>query len=627
MDPVNQPVETETSTAEASATEQKLYSDFSIDLNPSMLMQMLQNSGLKMSEIHGKFDVSAFKTLSFDNTEESVPSYFLNGLKAWPEQLNWAQLNTHLQALMQQWLADYVNHRELTSAHALVQYIVVASDTEENTKCNTLKFHGFMHQILSTVTNQFEQYKLDYWQHFNSETGLPNQKLLARFLDQLLYQVTHEHDPTHHALLVDARNNPLGIIVLNLNIDFDEAFKLNTNAITVIKAAVDTIQSHLSQSSILFQISPYEFAIFVKNLTFPSQINLIISQLIYAFESILSLEKISLILKPYIGGASTFNPETNAATLYEHARIALQQAMLHGQQTQVYESATGSNYVDNQQLEEAIIEALQNNELSTYLQPIVSIANDVCETAEILLRWETNDWPYVPPYRIVETVYKKGFGKVFIRWLINSACQRSADLLFNHNRRVLLTVNISVSDLLDHDLPEMIRGAIELWEIPAENIYFEITESDLLSDESKIIPVIDEIKRLGCGIALDDFGTGYSSMSRLREMPVDYVKIDQMFVRNILSSKEDLEIVHSVIKLAHSLNKQVVCEGVEDIETVNLLKELKCEKIQGFYYSKPIKFEDFVRWIMAFEQSVKFTTEIAQPPRIKMARPSKPVIF
>lgn len=620
------PVNTE-ALSDATNIKDKLFSDFKIDLTPKSLMQMLHNCGLKMTDLQGRFVID--KTLGAESSEETMapPAHFIAGLQQWPETLNWAKINAYLHTIMQQWLGDYVNHIPVERAHALVKFIGIESNDPVLTERVSLKFQSFMHQIISAVTNQFEQYKFDYWQHFNAETGLPNQKLLAKFLDHLLYEDDHHHDPAHQAVLEDARNTQLGMIVLNLNIDYDEAFKLNTEAITVIQAAVDTIQNHLSQSSILFQISPYEFAIFVKSLTFPNQVNLIISQLIYAFEAMLSLEKISLILKPYIGGASTFNPETNVATLYEHARIALQQAMTQDMQTQVYESATGSDFVDNQQLEEAIIEALQNNELATYLQPIVSIKNDVCETAEVLLRWDTNEWPYVPPYRIVETVYKKGFGKVFIRWLINSACQRSADLLFNYQRRVLLTVNISVSDLLDHDLPEMIRGSIELWEIPAHNLVFEITESDLLSDESKIIPVIDEIKSLGCLIALDDFGTGYSSMSRLREMPVDYVKIDQMFVRNILSSKEDLEIVHSVIKLAHGLNKQVVCEGVEDLGTVNLLKELQCEKIQGYYYSKPLNFEHFVEWISAFESSVTHSNLLVQPPKIQMTRPSKPVIF
>jgi len=589
-------------------------------------MLILQNSGLKVSDLANEFLVEEDDTLN-KNDGATFPQHLQASVLNWPKQLNWAQLNSFLHELMQQWLADYVQHIPLQQAHALVKQVSLKHTDDSIADVLRLKCHNFLHQIISNVTNQFEQYKFEYWQHFNPDTGLPNQKLLARFLDQLLYASEHESDPAQLSLVEDARSKPLGMIVLNLNIDYDEAFKLNTKAITVIQAAVDTIQSHLSQSSILFQISPYEFAIFVKNLTFPNQVNLIISQLIYAFESTLSLEKISLILKPFIGGASTFNAETNPATLYEHARIALQEAMVDGQQTKVYETVSGENFVDSQQLEEAIVEALQNNELSTYLQPIVSIKHDVCETAEVLLRWDTNDWPYVPPYRIVETVYKKGFGKVFIRWLINSACQRSADLLFNHKRNVLLTVNISVSDLLDHDLPEMVRGAIDLWEIPAKNLVFEITESDLLSDESKIIPMIDEIKALGCHIALDDFGTGYSSMSRLREMPVDYVKIDQMFVRNILSSKEDLEIVHSVIKLAHSLDKQVVCEGVEDLETVNLLKELNCEKIQGYYYSKPLTFDRFTQWLGAFEQSVLQATQLVQPPKIKMTRPTKPVIF
>jgi EAL domain-containing protein (putative c-di-GMP-specific phosphodiesterase class I) len=291
-----------------------------------------------------------------------------------------------------------------------------------------------------------------------------------------------------------------------------------------------------------------------------------------------------------------------------------------------HEQTIGATFTDNHLLEEAILEALQNNELSTYLQPIVTLKNEACETAEILLRWVTKDWPYIPPNRIVDTIYKKGFGKVFIRWLINSACQRSADLLFNHYRTILLTINISVNDLLDQDLPEMISQAIELWEIPAKNIVFEITETDLLTDESEILPALNAIKAQGCQIALDDFGTGNSSMSRLREMPVDYVKIDQMFVRNILNSKHDLEIVKQVIQLAHGLDKGVVCEGVEDIGTVELLNSLGCEKIQGYYYSKPLNFEDFIVWIEAFEKTVTLAAKMRPPAPLQMIKPiTKPL--
>lgn len=600
---------------------EQLYDDFQIDLNPSQLMQSIKQSGLKVSVLTDDF---IFKNTRSPETIEATET--IAALRQWPAKMNWAALNKKLMTLLEAWLSDYVNGVPIRYGCMALKRIRLDKGDTAISEETSLKFQLLLTELLADTTNQFDQYKFDYWQNFNTETSLPNQKLLNSILEQVSFtevSIATGESNASGKILEDARNRPLGIIVLNLNINYDEAFKLNTAALTVIEAAIATIKNQLNHESILFQVSPYEFAILVKNLTFSTQINLMISQLIYAFESTLSLDNITLILKPFIGAATTFNPETNAVSLYEHARLALQLAMTRDTQMQIYEQNIGSNFIDNQALEEAIIDALQNNELSTFIQPIVSIANDVCETGEVLLRWVTKDWPYVPPNRIVETVYKKGFGKVFIRWLINSACQRSADLLFNHNRTVLLTVNISVHDLLDPDLPELIRQSISLWEIPAENIAFEITETDLLSDESQIIPVIDEIKQYGCKIALDDFGTGNSSMSRLREMPIDYVKIDQMFVRNIVNSKEDLEIVQSVIKLAHGLNKQIVCEGVEDIETVNLLKTLKCEKIQGYYYSKPLDFEAFVEWIDLFDRTVTQAAKRKPPRPPKMAKLKK----
>lgn len=148
----------------------------------------------------------------------------------------------------------------------------------------------------------------------------------------------------------------------------------------------------------------------------------------------------------------------------------------------------------------------------------------------------------------------------------------------------------------------MLAQSIALWEIPAENLIIEVTESDLLLDEEKAALVIDNIVALGCKLALDDFGTGYSSMTRLRSMPIDFVKIDQSFVKNIATSSEDKAIVLSVIKLAHSLGKAVVAEGVEDLACLDILKQMECEKIQGYCYAKPMNFGEFITWLDVFEK-------------------------
>jgi EAL domain-containing protein (putative c-di-GMP-specific phosphodiesterase class I)/GGDEF domain-containing protein len=581
------------------------YDDFSIALSPQQLMQFVQQYDLKISNIAGEYVIHQEMLGAIQKIDTNSPEGVIAFIAQWPKQLNWGKFYEQIIALLTTWINDYTQGATLDTALLLLKSIQLNTSAQHEPRHESLKLELLLSHLIARVTNQFDQYKFEYWQHFNRQTQLPNEQLLLVMLQQLLAETTPS-DPNEtietQQLLQHDYAKQLGIVLINLNIDFDEAFKLNTASSTLVDAAIQVLQQQLNHHAILFHTGPYEFVVLVKNLSYATQLNLIVSKFIYGFETPLPIENTTLILSPYFGAASTFNLETNAVLLFEHAKLALHHAMVKNEQMQIYEKDLSANFVNAHILDEAIIEALQSNELATFLQPIVSLENEQCATAEVLLRWPTTKWPFVSPARLIDTIYKKGFGKVFIRWLINNTCQRCAELLFQHHRAVLLTINVSVHDLLDPDLPKLIEQSIALWEIPAKYLLFEITESDLLSDESKVSQVIDEIKLLGCQIALDDFGTGYSSMARLRNMPVDFVKIDQSFVRNISNSPEDYEIVKTVTQLAHSLNKQVVCEGVEDATTAKMIKALGCEKIQGYFYSKPLSFEAFIEWLTIFEK-------------------------
>lgn len=589
----------------ASSQTEIQYADFSIALSPQQLMQFVQQYDLKIADLAGEYVIQTEMLAAIQNIDAHCPKALAACIADWPTQLNWGKFYEQIITLLSVWVSDYTQDAALDTALLLLKAIQLNKPEANEARLQTLKLELLLSHLIARVTNQFDQYKFEYWQHFNIHSQLPNEQLLLAMLQQMLPETIHDASKEvvePNQLLRHDYTKQIGVVLVNLNIDFDEAFKLNTSSATLVDASIQVLQQQLNDDAILFHTGPYEFVVLVKNLGYATQLNLIVSKLMYVFESPLPIQDTTLILSPYFGAASTFNPETNAILLLEHAKLALHHAMVKNEQMQIYEKDLSSQFVNAHILDEAIIEALQSNELATYLQPIVTLKNEQCATAEILLRWPTTKWPFVSPARLIDTIYKKGFGKVFIRWLINNACQRCAELLFQHQRAVLLTVNVGVNDLLDPDLPVLIEQSIALWEIPAQYILFEITESDLLSDESKVTQVIDEIKQLGCQIALDDFGTGYSSMARLRNMPVDFVKIDQSFVRNILTSPEDFEIVKTVTQLAHSLDKQVVCEGVEDAATAKLIKELGCEKIQGYYYSKPLSFEAFTEWLVEFER-------------------------
>jgi EAL domain-containing protein (putative c-di-GMP-specific phosphodiesterase class I) len=138
--------------------------------------------------------------------------------------------------------------------------------------------------------------------------------------------------------------------------------------------------------------------------------------------------------------------------------------------------------------------------------------------------------------------------------------------------------------------------ALALWKVNPKNIVLEITENGILELNETTNPVINELAENGFRFALDDFGTGFSSLSRLRTMPIDLIKIDQSFVRDISRSNDDFEIVKSIALLANSLGKEVLAEGVEDKECLDLIKKMKIHKCQGYYFSKPMPFDKFVRW-------------------------------
>lgn len=545
----------------------------------------MANYGLKAGDINKTYALNEAALQHLSKDIQASGLYLLENISealvSWPQELSWPAFNQAIYQLLQAWLLDYKNGANIESALQLINCLELHAEKSVNPRFQFLMMH-----LLSKITNQLDQYKFNYIQNFDIETGLPNYNLMMERLKQHL----HTRDANHH----------VGLIIINLHMNFDEAARLKAMSSSLVIKAMQRVQEHLNEDATLFRVTPSELVVLVSHLNFHAQLNLIASRLVHAFESALQLDNVTLILKPYLGCVSSFTSKSTAGSFFEHGKLALQYAMSKNYQIEIYDQHITTSFSNIHKLDEAIIDALQKNELEIYLQPIVTLPSEVCLNAEILLRWESEEWKLVSAVRLIDTIYKKGFGKVFIRWLINTGCQQIAELNAAHHRSIALTLNLSVADLLDADLPDLLAQSIALWEIPAENLIIEITEGDILVDEEKAAKVIDQIVQLGCKLALDDFGTGYSSMARLRNMPIHFVKIDQSFVRNIAHSPEDLEIVQSVVGLAHGLGKQIVAEGVEDKACLDILKAMKCEKIQGYYYAKPMPAAKFSEWLKTF---------------------------
>jgi len=161
---------------------------------------------------------------------------------------------------------------------------------------------------------------------------------------------------------------------------------------------------------------------------------------------------------------------------------------------------------------------------------------------------------------------------------------------------LVVSVNLSTRNLMDSAFPSHIEKLLQKHPVPANLLEVEITESTLIGDPERALSVIDRIHGMGVRFAIDDFGTGYSSLGYLKRLPIDTLKIDRSFIRDMLSDEQDAVIVQSTLGLAHSFGLEVVAEGVEDEKTLEALQNLSCEQAQGFYISRPVPAKDFEAW-------------------------------
>jgi len=233
--------------------------------------------------------------------------------------------------------------------------------------------------------------------------------------------------------------------------------------------------------------------------------------------------------------------------------------------------------------------------LALYLQPQVDLLSGDCVECEALLRWSMPAGERIPPNHALAAVEHLGLRGMFTRWVLQQAIQ------IQHRLRaegiaIVMSINLSANDFQDAELPDLIAQTLATWDIPAECLLLELTETLMIEDMEQVIAVLQHLRQQGFHLSVDDFGTGYASMSYLQRLPVQEVKIDQSFVRHAETSTRDREIISSLAQLAHRLDMVVVAEGVETTEAARIVAELGCDRAQGFLYAPAMPVEEFIAW-------------------------------
>ncbi len=288
----------------------------------------------------------------------------------------------------------------------------------------------------------------------------------------------------------------------------------------------------------------------------------------------------------------------NPEQLVKNADMAMYAAKAEGRNNyRFFLPSMHERVKERKTIEEDLRNALEHDQLELYYQPKIDCRTERVVGAEALVRWHHPDRGLIMPGEFISVAEECGLINRLGAWVLEKACKQTQIWRDSSLPGLRIAVNLSPAQFQDAELVSSVTRIVKDTAMPEGTLELEITESILMNNPEKAVSTLKELKALGVMIAIDDFGTGYSSLNYLKRFPVSSIKIDQSFVNDIHVDMDDKAIVDAVIGLGHSLNLEVVAEGVEEVEQLDYLREKGCDFIQGYLYSKPLPADTFVTWV------------------------------
>ncbi|UGQ45789.1 EAL domain-containing protein [Massilia endophytica] len=294
-----------------------------------------------------------------------------------------------------------------------------------------------------------------------------------------------------------------------------------------------------------------------------------------------------------IGIAMYPDDATDPETLVKYADTAMGRAKEAGRDCyRFFTAGMNAQVLARLDMEIALRRALEQDELELYFQPKVNLHTGRVSGAEALLRWNRPGHGIVMPVEFVGVLEDTGLIVRVGSWIIDAACRQIAAWISSPVGQVKVAINVASRQMVEGDLEKEVKEALARHRVPPELLELELTESALMSNADRTIAVLKSMKEIGIQVAIDDFGTGYSSLAYLQRFPIDKLKIDIAFVRDIITNPNDAAISLAIISMAHSLKLRVIAEGVETRPQLEYLRRNRCDEIQGYYFSRPLSGAD-----------------------------------
>ena len=358
---------------------------------------------------------------------------------------------------------------------------------------------------------------------------------------------------------------------------------------TLLKEVARRLQSTLRASDVVARQGGDEFTVLIPSSNDPAVLQLLAEKLLASIALPLDVQGHEIRMTASIGISMFPRDGTDEPTLLKHADIAMYQAKDDGKNTfAFYAEELDRHSVERLVFESSLRQALEQRQFEVHYQPKVDGRDGRITGVEALLRWHHPELGLVSPAKFIPVAEETGLIVPIGRWVLETACAQQVAWRRAGHPALRMAVNVSARQLDDDGLLADVERTIRATGIDAAHLEIEITESMLMRDVVKAGKVLAAFKALGVRLSVDDFGTGYSSLSTLKRFPVDAIKVDRSFVRDLPSGTGDQAMAEAIIAMGRGLGMTVVAEGVETGDQVDFLRARGCDEMQGFFYSKAV---------------------------------------
>ncbi len=456
---------------------------------------------------------------------------------------------------------------------------ITAYESNENEKLAKLQLRI---QELEQIASQFSA-EIEYSKNYDSLTGLPNQILFYDRLNQVI-QRGYRYSQLAAVMLID-----LGILNdINMTLGRTSNYKLLIEAVGRLNATFRKYDGITRLT--LSRFEGDEFGVLLTDLPSKETITWLVKRLLDNLSAPVDVDGHMIYLVSHIGISIYPSDADSVDELINKAMIAKKYGknLYTKANYQFFDQSMHDLSLKHLQLDKELRLAIEYEEWELLYQPKYDLKKKAIVSAEALIRWKHPSRGLLTPYEFIDFAEQRGLILAIGDWVIKTACSQLKEWMDLEIPDFKVAVNLSAIQLNQDDFVVKVFDVLGTNDVPPRLLEFEVTETTLMNNFQNALESLKRLNSRGINIAIDDFGTGYSSLNYLKNLPINSVKIDRMFVKDLERNENDKQIVNAVINMAHSMNLKVVAEGVETKDQLDILDKLSCDEIQGYLLSKPI---------------------------------------